>query len=141
MGFAILEWPDKVERFTVKNYTSAAVGDVVGKTHDALVATKTEVPTCILVEVPSVKYPQRNLVGLANGALLDMNGATSWGIGAQNPGTLIYSNGDGTLTATKPTGSGADSVYWAVGYVEQNKLAAATSDNLRIKIVPIRGVS
>lgn len=144
MGFAILEWPDKVERFTVKNYTTggisngaAQVGDVIGKTHDAVVAAKTEEPACILVEVPSVKFPQRNLIGLANGTLLDMNGAGSWP-GAQNPGTIIYSNGDGTLTVTKPTTGTAGQVAWIVGLVEQNKLAASTSDNLRIRIQPVR---
>lgn len=133
----ILEIPTEENRFTVKNYTSAAVGDVVGKTHDALVAAVTERPACILVEVPSAKFPQRNLLGLSDGALLNMNGDTAWP-GAQSPGTIIYSKGDGTMTVTKPTTGTAGQIAWMVGVVEKNNLGASTSDNLRLAFEPIR---
>lgn len=136
-GPTILEYPPKVEYFTVKNYTSAAFGDVVGKTHDALVAAKTEQPTCILADFPSTKFPQRNLQGLGEAALLNMNGATAWP-GAQSPGTIIYSAGDGTMTVTKPTTGTAGQTCYEVGVVEKDLTGASTSDNLRIRIRPIR---
>lgn len=133
----VLEWPSEQNRFMVKAYSGVAVGDVVKATRDAKIASKTDVPVGILVESISTEFPRPNLIALGQGALIDMETAMT----AATVGVVVYSNGDGTLTVTKPTGSGADSNYWKMGIVEPDEAGSATTTRVRVQMEIIRGVS
>lgn len=129
----IIEWPSDVHRFTVDNYSGAAAGDWIEARDVSKVDSVLDPPVCVIVEAPSTEFPQQTLLGLGNGALLDLG----TNVTAGTPGTVMYSDGDGTISSTKPTSS-AGAVVWMVGVLQQESDTSATSTLMRVQIAPIR---
>lgn len=113
-----------------KRYTGAAAGDLVKK--DAKVAATADAPQGIIYdELPTTNPPE--MLSLAvNGDLVDMTDAT--GFAAAAVGTVLWSDGDGTISATRPN-PGVGAIVWQVGILEGDE-DGGNSSHLRVNIQP-----
>lgn len=112
-----------------KRYTNAAAGDLV-KT-DAIVAAATDRPLGFIIDDVVTDNPPQMLNIYGNGTVIDLTGATG-APAAQNPGVVIWSAGDGTVSTTKPT-PGVGSMRYKVGYIVAD-LDASTSLHMMVDI-------
>lgn len=99
--------------FGCKRYSGAAAGDLAKE--DAKVAASTDFPRGFVVDdVPTTNPPEiLNLYG--DGSIIDITGATG-APAAQNVGVVLWSDGDGTISTTKPT-PGIGSMRYKVGTI------------------------
>lgn len=89
-----------------KRYTGAAAGDLV-KT-DAKVAAATDKPLGFLVDDIRTTNPPDMLDAHGDGAIIDLTGILTAGA----VGATVYSDGDGTVSTTQPSG-----VCYIVGHI------------------------
>lgn len=108
--------------------TDIANGAVVASDGDALVATVPERPGGIMCDhVPTDHKPRFYRIAVTGDVIHD-DALTS-----QAEGELVWSDGDGTYSLTKPTGGAADTIRWIVGYT---MLSNADGTYIFIEILP-----
>ncbi len=98
----------------VVNSAVAAVvnGIVVATDADAIVAAVDERPAGIMVDaVPTDNPPRFYRLAVTGDTIFDT------ALTSQTEGAIIWSDGDGTYSVTKPTAGAADSIRWMLGYI------------------------
>ncbi len=87
-------------------------GAVIESDGDSLVATVPDRPGGIMVDaVPTDGKPRFYRLAVTGDVVHD-DGLTS-----QTEGAVIWSDGDGTYSTTKPTAGAADTTRWMLGYI------------------------
>lgn len=99
----------KVVNSAVANVVNGAVIDTDG---DALVAAVADRPGGVMVDaVPTDGKPRFYRLAVSGDVIHD-DALTS-----QTEGAIIWSDGDGTYSVTKPTAGAADTIRWMLGYI------------------------
>jgi hypothetical protein len=99
----------KVVNSAVSNVVNGAVIDSDG---DALVAAVADRPGGIMVDaVPTDGKPRFYRLAVSGDVIHD-DALTS-----QTEGAIVWSDGDGTYSVTKPTAGAADTLRWMLGYI------------------------
>lgn len=96
--------------FGIKRYSGAAAGDLAKD--DAKVAAIGDRPLGFIVDDIRTDNPPPMLDVHGNGAIIDLTGFLT----AAAPGTVVYSDGDGTISSVRPAGV-AGTMIWVVGTI------------------------
>jgi hypothetical protein len=99
----------KVVNSGVASLVNGAVIDTDG---DALVAAVADRPGGIMVDAIPTDNPPRFYRLAVSGDVIHDDALTS-----QTEGAIIWSDGDGTYSVTKPTAGAADTLRWMLGYI------------------------
>lgn len=99
----------KVVNSGVSGVVNGAVIDTDG---DALVAAVADRPGGIMVDAVPTDNPPRFYRLAVTGDVIFDTALTS-----QTEGAIIWSDGDGTYSTTKPTAGAADTLRWMLGYI------------------------
>lgn len=126
----ILEYPSDEQRLT-SPAAGVAEGDWLtpGVTGLEKIDAATEVPAGVVVQSESTEFPPQSVLVLGDGALLDLGS----NISAAAPGTPFYSDGDGTISSSQPSGV-AGTIIYRVGYTVGNEDGDSTTTILRVDI-------
>lgn len=100
----------------VESYSGIANGDVVSTASTpGKVAAATTRPRGIMVDAVPATNPPTFYRLAVTGDWVEDTGLTS-----QTEGAIVYSDGDGTYSTTRPTGGSAGDIAWALGFVRES---------------------
>ena len=115
----------KVVNSAVSNVANGVVIDTDG---DALIAAVADRPGGIVVDAIPTDGKPRFYRLATSGDMIHDDALTS-----QTEGVLIWSDGDGTYSVTKPTAGAADTMRWTLGYITSSD---ALGTYIRLDILP-----
>lgn len=92
--------------------SNVANGKVIDTDGDSLIASVSDRPGGIVVDAIPTDLPPRYLRLAVTGDVIHDDALTN-----QTEGALIWSDGSGGYTVSKPTAGAADSLRWMLGYI------------------------